>query len=99
MGAEKRKGLRRTVTYPAWIRLSEDAPPLKCSLCDASDKGAQLAVSAPDKLPETFTLALSADGAAIRHCRVVWRTDKAVGVEFVKKPVNVARRRPAPAPA
>jgi hypothetical protein len=96
MGAEKRKNLRRTVSYPAWIHLAEDAPPQECALCDASEKGAQLTVSAPEKVPENFILALSADGAATRYCRVVWRTDKQVGVEFVERPANMARKHPVP---
>jgi hypothetical protein len=93
MGAEKRKNLRRTVSYPAWIHLSKDAPPQECALCDASEKGAQLAVSAPEKVPENFILALSADGSATRYCRVVWRTESQVGVEFVERPAGTTKRR------
>jgi hypothetical protein len=49
-----------------------------------------------EKVPENFILALSADGAATRYCRVVWRTDKQVGVEFVERPANIARKHPVP---
>jgi hypothetical protein len=82
--AEKRKKLRRTVTYPAFLDLGDGSPARVCTLCDASQEGAQLAVADPAGLPDEFILALSADGAARRHCRVVWRTERQVGVEFLK---------------
>jgi hypothetical protein len=81
---EKRKGIRRSVRYPAFIHLGEDEPAIGCSLCDVSQKGAQIAVGNPDGLPDEFILALSADGAARRHCRVIRRAGRSVGVEFLK---------------
>jgi hypothetical protein len=82
---EKRKKLRRSVTYPAFLDLGDGSPALVCTLCDASQEGAQLAVADSKSLPDEFILALSADGAARRHCRVVWRTERQIGVEFVKE--------------
>ena len=82
--AEKRKKLRRSITYPAFLDLGDGSPALVCTLCDASQEGAQLAVADPKILPDEFILALSADGAARRHCRVVWRTERQIGVEFLK---------------
>ena len=89
--AEKRKNLRRTVTYPAFIDLGDGSPARACTLCDASQEGAQLAVADPDSLPDEFILALSSDGAARRRCRVVWRTETQVGVEFLKDRKKTAR--------
>lgn len=88
--AEKRKKPRRSVTYPAYLDLGDGSPVRVCTLCDASEEGAQLAVADPQGVPDVFILALSADGAARRHCRVVWRTEMQIGVEFVKD------RKPAP---
>jgi hypothetical protein len=82
--AEKRKNVRRSVTYPAFIDLGDGSPPRPCSLCDASQEGAQLAVADPQGLPDEFILALSSDGAARRRCRVKWRTETQIGVEFLK---------------
>jgi hypothetical protein len=82
--AEKRKNLRRTITYPAFIDLG-DGLTIECTLCDASQQGALLAVAEPDSVPDQFILALSSGGAARRHCRVAWRTKDQVGVEFVKE--------------
>jgi hypothetical protein len=81
--AEKRKNLRRSVTYrpssiPAMARRRSNAS------CDASQEGALLAVAEPDSVPDEFILALSSGGAARRRCRVAWRTRDQVGVEFLK---------------
>ena len=95
--AEKRKNLRRTFTYPAFLDFSDGLPPRPCKLRDASQEGAQLAVADPKSLPDEFILALSFDGAARRRCRVMWRTDDQVGVQFLKdrKTMRPAMRAPA----
>ena len=81
---EKRKNPRRLVSYPAFIDLGDDRPAVKCALCDASQEGAQLAVADPAALPDEFILALSSDGAARRRCRVTWRAEDSIGVQFLK---------------
>jgi len=81
---DKRKNPRRSLSYPAAIDLGDGSPLRPCSLCDASQDGAQITIAHPDSLPGEFILALSADGAARRRCRVVWRADGQIGVEFLK---------------
>ena len=90
--SEKRKHLRRTMRYPASIELGDGIPTIPCTLCDASQDGAQLLVKEPDKLPDEFSLVLGYDGSARRLCRVAWRSETQVGVEFVK-PSKAGRRR------
>jgi hypothetical protein len=94
--ADKRKNPRRAVTYPAFIELGDGLPARPCVLRDASQGGAHLAVADPKDLPDEFILALSSDGAARRRCRVAWRTESEVGVEFVKE--LKASRPPRPMP-
>jgi hypothetical protein len=92
---DKRKNPRRSINYPAYIERGDDQPAIECALCDASKEGAQLALADPKSAPDEFILALSADGAARRRCRVIWRTDDHIGVEFlkdVKKNSRTARR-------
>jgi hypothetical protein len=91
--SEKRRTIRRSISYPALIDPGDGSPPRECSLCDASKEGAQLMVADPASLPERFILALSADGAARRRCQIIWRQEKLVGVRFLKEP------KPAPRPA
>jgi hypothetical protein len=90
---EKRKNLRRSITYPAFLDFGDGSPARECTLCDASQEGAQLMVADPKSLPEQFILALSSDGAARRHCRVVWRTEAQVGVVFLKNNKSQAATR------
>ena len=89
---DKRKNLRRSISYPAFIDLGGDLAPVRCTLCVASQEGAQLAVADPNSLPNEFILALSSDGAARRRCRVVWRADGQIGVEFMK---DMTKKMPA----
>ena len=90
--AEKRKNLRRTISYPALIDIGDGLPPRECTFCDASQEGAQLTVADPASLPDQFVLALSADGAARRRCQVIWRREKQIGVEFLKETRKPARQ-------
>jgi hypothetical protein len=89
---EKRKTLRRTVKYPAVIDTGDGSPARACTLCDASQEGAQLLVAEPESLPSDFTLILGYDGSTRRRCKVVWRTDKRIGVEFAKNPFDARWR-------
>ena len=84
LSPEKRRNLRRSISYPAFIDLGDGSPTIECTRCDASQEGALLSVAEPDGVPDQFILALSSDGAARRRCRVVWRTEEQVGVEFLK---------------
>ena len=104
--AEKRKNLRRSITYPAFIDLGDGFPAIECTLCDASQHGALLAVAEPASVPNEFILALSSGGAARRRCRVAWRTKDQIGVEFLKdlkkhipQEQTPANRSNAPRPA
>jgi hypothetical protein len=91
--AEKRKTKRRALRYPAMIEPDDGSALIRCQLCDASQKGAQLHVADPNGVPEEFTLLLGYDGKARRRCKVVWRTDSEIGVEFKKMPQAVAQPR------
>ena len=89
--AEKRKNLRRAISYPAFIDIGDGSPARACKLCDASQEGAQLSLADPNSLPNEFVLALSSDGAARRRCRVIWRNETEVGVTFIKEVKSSSR--------
>jgi hypothetical protein len=81
---DKRRNLRRAISYPAFIDLGDNVAPRECLLCDVSKEGALLTVAEPTSLPDEFTLALSVDGAARRRCRIAWRSKDQIGVSFSK---------------
>jgi hypothetical protein len=58
--------------------------PFRCQVIDISDGGARVATSRPfDTIPnEVVTLLLQ--GKVRRPCRIAWRRDGQIGVEFVK---------------
>jgi hypothetical protein len=86
MSPTESKHPRRAVRYPAYIDLGPDRPLRACTLCNVAEDGAELTVANADTLPKYFTLALSIDGAAQRRCRMVWKVDLQIGVEFLRTP-------------
>jgi len=54
---------------------------LPCSIWDISEDGARLAAPHPERLPSTFILLLNSDGP--KYCRLAWRSNSHVGVQFV----------------
>jgi hypothetical protein len=64
------------------IDLGDGSPRRECTLCDASQDGAQLMVDDAASLPAEFMLVLSSGGKPRRHCRTMWKTKDQVGVKF-----------------
>jgi len=79
-GPELRKSPRRNVRYPAKIDVGDGSAAHACNLSDISATGARLTAAAAQELPDEFTLQL---GAVRRKCRVVWRSDNQLGVQFL----------------
>ena len=55
-----------------------------CLVLNLSASGAKLRLDTTDDVPHQFTLLLSRDGSVNRDCRVVWRSDREVGVQFLR---------------
>ena len=81
MRSEKRKKPRKALRYNAWLS-ARGGKPRGCMVADISETGARLDVDAPDELPENLLLLLTGDGRARRKCRVVWRSEHQIGVQF-----------------
>ncbi len=94
MTKENRKARRKPMQYGARISLDGDTP-RRCMLLDISNTGACLEVEAPATIPDRFTLLLSADGKALRKCRVVWRRPHQIGVTFERQREIDAQIEPA----
>jgi len=54
---------------------------IDCTIRNISETGACLAVASPIGIPETFQLKIVNEPTA-RNCRVVWRKEKPIGIEF-----------------
>ena len=99
-GREARRSKRTPKRHAAWISLNSTSAHIPCVLWDISDGGARLAAPRSNALPAAFNLILSKDGRSRRLCRVVWRTEAQVGVQFLADeavdldyPGNRSRRR------
>ncbi|TMJ00469.1 MAG: PilZ domain-containing protein [Alphaproteobacteria bacterium] len=86
MASNRRKSIRRTIAYRARIFASDGSWDMDCRVLDVSHSGAKLAVEQPAKLPQAFILALSMQGNATRRCRLVWTTEREIGVRFERSP-------------
>jgi hypothetical protein len=80
---EKRKSIRRRVLKSATIEF--DIGAYSCAVRDLSNTGAALDVPHAVALPHEFHLVLETDQAR-RHCRVIWRKENRLGVEFEQQP-------------
>jgi hypothetical protein len=93
MLSDKRKTHRRQLRYTAWMSVG----PKKlqgCVVSDISDSGARLHVENTKIVPDNFVLLLSTTGKPKRKCRVVWRKDGQIGVEFEKPLASSDKHRP-----
>lgn len=79
MGREFRKFERKALGYPS--NLLVEGCMFPCHIIDVSAGGARLYVEDHTRVPDQFTLLLSAMGAK-REVTVMWRHASAMGVRF-----------------
>src|SRR5215211_5244310 len=58
--------------------------PMVCVLWDLSEGGARLSVSNPQEVPDEVSVALRRDERNGTRCRVVWRSNDDIGVQFIQ---------------
>jgi hypothetical protein len=58
-----------------------DGGTISCVVRNISNTGAALDVTTPVGIPEHFNLISQADGVH-RHCHIIWRKEKRIGVAF-----------------
>jgi hypothetical protein len=78
---DRRVGLQR----PCWIVTGPDSAPREGQIRDVSEMGAMIMVDKPDQVPDIFILLLSQIGNSARKCKVVRRTEKELGLQFIGK--------------
>jgi PilZ domain len=82
MRRERRKNFRVEWNSSARIYYGElDRP---CILSNLSNGGARITGVRADTFPDEFLLRITPHGH-VRKCRVLWRTDDALGVQFVDR--------------
>jgi hypothetical protein len=85
MRTDGREGVRRQLGYPVWIE-TEDKQLLERRLSNISEAGARIdfrsIAAAP---PDQFVLRLTPNGSLRRYCRIVWKEEKSIGIQFIDK--------------
>lgn len=80
-----RKDSRTPARRPGWIAVTKGAPLRECFVWDESNSGARITVDRTADIPEVFFLYFSLDFSSRRKCRIAWRSDHQIGVEFVSE--------------
>jgi hypothetical protein len=81
---ESRKASRTTARRIGWLSRVKGEQVRECMVWDESDTGMRLVVNTPNEIPDTFYVYTSLDSTSRRHCRVVWRSETQIGVEFLR---------------
>ena len=82
MSSDRRVNLRRSWIMPGTVT-NPGNPDQACIISDFSNDGAKLHVRAAVLVPNEFTLRFSPERGPPRDCRVLWRTDHQLGIQFV----------------
>ncbi len=78
---ERRANPRRATIRAAVSMLDGPQSPIECVVLDVSKGGARLLVHRRDELLSDFILHIE-EFAMTQRCRVIWRREDEVGVEF-----------------
>ena len=78
---ERRKTPRSRMLKAARITAKDHRGSIDCTIRNMSANGACLNVASPLGIPDRFDLVVEADQST-HACRVIWRKEKQIGVEF-----------------
>jgi hypothetical protein len=66
-----------------WLSPTKGERLQECVVVDESKTGARLTVNAPNEIPDNCYIYMSLESTSRHHCRVSWRSDKQIGIEFL----------------
>jgi hypothetical protein len=82
MSNERRRNFRVEWNSPATIHDPDRNMARPCILSNFSNTGAKITGVRAGTIPDEFMLRITGGRGRIRKCRVLWRSDDTVGVEF-----------------
>ncbi len=82
MSRERRRNFRVEWNSPATIHDLERDLVRPCILSNFSNTGARITGVRADTIPNEFMLRITGGSGRTRKCRVLWRSDDTLGVEF-----------------
>ncbi|MCC7348046.1 MAG: PilZ domain-containing protein [Variibacter sp.] len=81
VAVERRKSPRTILNRPGMAMWSQ-SPRQRCTIHDISARGARVILKQTEEVPEQIIVALTENGKVARKCRVIWRNETHLGVEF-----------------
>jgi PilZ domain len=94
MSKDRRKHTRHDVDYSCWIAAANAAELTQGHVRNISEGGAKVECRANTEIPDTIDLYMTLDGKVGRRCKVVWRSEDAIGLMFVAKASLPTRDKP-----
>ena len=82
---KKKREVRKSVQQSAWIVLDGGFAARPCVVLDLSATGAKIQTDDPQAVHTRLRLAFTRDAARGRHCEVVWRRGRTLGLKFVRR--------------
>lgn len=74
---------RHTTQHHAWMTLDGGFAKRNCIVLNLSPGGARIRLTDSGPIGNDLGLALTKDVRRVTHCRLIWRKDSIIGVEFI----------------
>lgn len=76
---------RHNTQHQAWMLLDGGFAKRNCTILNLSSTGARIKLADNGAVGNDLSLALTGDVRKVTRCRLVWRKDSVIGVEFIER--------------
>jgi len=76
---------RHSTQYQAWMLLDGGFAKRSCTILNLSSTGARIQLTDNGSIGTDLSLALTGDVRKVTRCRLIWRKDSVIGVEFIER--------------
>lgn len=76
---------RHTTQHHAWMMLDGGFAKRNCVVLNLSIGGARIKLMESGAIGSNLSLALTKDVRKVTRCRLVWRKESVIGVEFIER--------------
>src|SRR4051812_14925107 len=85
MSHERRREVREPANYSCWLSTESTSRLIQGRVSNISAGGAMVVCPAQAEIPDSLELYMTPDGKVGRRCKVVWRSDNAIGLQFLAR--------------
>ena len=85
MSKDRRKHIRHEVNYSCWLSSADASRLIEARVRNISEGGLKVVCRSQDEVPDNIDLFMTRDRKVARRCKVVWRSEDAIGLMFVTK--------------